>query len=386
MSRPPLQLGSWGKIRNYPVGKGKAQRWRAVTQYRDFDGVTRQAERAGRSAGAAETALKAALATQARSGRSSDLTSGDRFEKAADMWLADIRDLVEDGKRSPGTLETYEGHLSRHVLPAFRGVRLGEITVPLIDRFLIALRRKVGWSTAKSCRAVLSGVLGLAVRYGVLRSNPIRDATKVEGRPVKSPRALTRDEREALYAALSADPVALRHDLVDLTRFLLATGQRIGECLAVRWLDVDLDAGVVNVDHTVIRVRGQGLIRKGTKTASGERSLLLPRWALGDLHLRHARGLTLDAPLFPDTRGGVRDPSNTRRALRAALDRAEFTWVTSHNFRKTTATLLDDAGLSARLIADQLGHARPSMTQDVYMGRKAVDERAAAALETALDF
>ena len=95
MSRPPLQLGSWGKIRNYPVGKGKAQRWRAVTQYRDFDGVTRQAERAGRSAGAAETALKAALATQARSGRSSDLTSGDRFEKAADMWLADIRDLVE---------------------------------------------------------------------------------------------------------------------------------------------------------------------------------------------------------------------------------------------------------------------------------------------------
>ena len=46
-----------------------------------------------------------------------------------------------------------------------------------------------------------------------------------------------------------------------------------------------------------------------------------------------------------------------------------------HNFRKTTATHLDQAGLSARVIADQLGHARPSMTQDVYMGRKAVDAR-----------
>jgi integrase len=45
--------------------------------------------------------------------------------------------------------------------------------------------------------------------------------------------------------------------------------------------------------------------------------------------------------------------------------------------------MLDEAGLSARLIADQLGHARPSMTQDVYMSRKAVDSRAAA-LEMAL--
>ena len=45
-------------------------------------------------------------------------------------------------------------------------------------------------------------------------------------------------------------------------------------------------------------------------------------------------------------------------------------WITSHSFRKTTATILDDAGQSARQIADQLGHARPSLTQDVYMGRR----------------
>jgi len=49
--------------------------------------------------------------------------------------------------------------------------------------------------------------------------------------------------------------------------------------------------------------------------------------------------------------------------------------------RKTTATLLDEAGLSARVIADQLGHASSSLTQDVYMGRKIVDGRAVEALE-----
>lgn len=60
-------------------------------------------------------------------------------------------------------------------------------------------------------------------------------------------------------------------------------------------------------------------------------------------------------------------------------------WITSHAFRKTTATILDDAGQSARQIADQLGHARPSLTQDVYMGRKAKNPAAADALETIAD-
>ena len=60
-------------------------------------------------------------------------------------------------------------------------------------------------------------------------------------------------------------------------------------------------------------------------------------------------------------------------------------WITSHSFRKTTATILDDAGQSARQIADQLGHARPSLTQDVYMGRRAKNPAAAAALEAALN-
>lgn len=52
-----------------------------------------------------------------------------------------------------------------------------------------------------------------------------------------------------------------------------------------------------------------------------------------------------------------------------------------HTYRKTVATVLDGQGLSARTIADQLGHARISMTQDIYMGRRTVDESAAVALE-----
>ena len=176
----------------------------------------------------------------------------------------------------------------------------------------------------------------------------------------------------------------MKRDLPDLSRFMMATGVRIGEALAVYWDDVDFEAGTVAVNYTVIRVKGVGLIRKSTKTEAGERTLPLPSGrstcCSGGVRSR----CFPNGPVFPSSLGGLRDPSNTRRDLRKARGGDEFAWVTSHVFRKTAATILDEAGLSARLVADQLGHARPSMTQDTYLGRKAVDRRAADALEGAL--
>jgi integrase len=58
--------------------------------------------------------------------------------------------------------------------------------------------------------------------------------------------------------------------------------------------------------------------------------------------------------------------------------------VTTHSFRKTVATALDRADLSARDIADYLGHENPSITQDVYMAKNTGGDRAALALEQVL--
>jgi integrase len=163
---------------------------------------------------------------------------------------------------------------------------------------------------------------------------------------------------------------------------MLATGVRIGEALAVSWDEVDVAAGVVNIDYTLIRIKGVGLVRKRTNSLAGERTLPLPAFALTMLHRRKlatgGRG-----PLFPDSAEGWRDPSNTSRDLRNARGSDEFAWVTSHVFRKTAATEMDMAGLTPRQVADQLGHAKVSMTQDRYFGRRAVDRAGAEALDRA---
>ncbi len=81
--------------------------------------------------------------------------------------------------------------------------------------------------------------------------------------------------------------------------------------------------------------------------------------------------------------GGWRDPSNIQADLREAFANAGFDWVTSHVFRKTLATVMDDqAGLFSRAAADQLGHANTSMTSDVYFGRKVLVTGAAAVLRS----
>ena len=59
--------------------------------------------------------------------------------------------------------------------------------------------------------------------------------------------------------------------------------------------------------------------------------------------------------------------------------------VTTHSFRKTVATLIDDEGLSARIGADHLGHSKVSMTQDRYMTRGRVHAEVANLLDRAIN-
>ena len=261
---------------------------------------------------------------------------------AADEWIASIDRLVAQGLRSPNTAQLYRLNLNTHVLPALGALRLREITVPRLDKVIQTLLLRHGAATAKIARTVVSGSLGWAVRQGALPSNPTRDIGRIATAPRRPPRALTTEERQEWIARLHADPEAVRKDLPDLCEWMLGTGVRIGEALAVSWAEVDIAAGTVSIDHTLIRLTGVGLLRKGTKSAAGARTLRLPTFALTMLRRRSVAGRS-HGPVFPDSRGGWRDPSNTSRDLRNARGSEEFAWVTSHVFRKTAANALDRA-------------------------------------------
>ena len=349
VGRPPLPLGTHGAIRYYRSGPG----FRARTLFRDYDGRTRAVERGGKSKAAAEGALKLALRDRARSGTGSNITADTKVTVLAEAWYSSLAD------RAPTTMEAYRNRLDRQILPSLGALHVRELSVGVVDRHLRAVAHENGPATAKMTRSVLSGMCGLAARHDALDRNPVRDAGAVKAAPRAVPRAMTAAQARQLRALLTYDDKAVSRDLPDFVAFMLATGLRIGEAAAVTWGALDLDAGTVQAKGTVVRLKGRGLVnRPVTKSSAGVRTLLLPRWCVEMLRSRRPEGAPPDAAVFTAPLGGLRDPSNTQADLRDALDTAGFEWVTSHVFRKTTATLLDQAGLSARAIADQLGHSQ----------------------------
>jgi integrase len=372
-----LQIGEHGSV---AYVTGPTGRVTASMYYRNGQGRRRRIEATADSKTAAHReAVKAFERAMAAAGGVS-FSSRTTFRDLAAEWFERFEQLVRDGRRSPASASLYRATLDRHVLPVIGEVRLAELTTARVDALPHRVLRDKGHATAKVCRSVLSGVCGLAVRRDALRSNPVRDVGDLERGDRAGARALTLSECREWLAVLDADPYAVRKDLPDLARFLLGTGVRIGEAMGVTWDDVDLVNHLVHIRRTVIRVKGVGLVPKVTRSRAGLRTLRIPAWLVAVLAARRPEDGG-PVPVFPDAAGGFRDRNNIERDFRLVRQGTRFEWVVPHTYRKTVATFLDGGGLSARVVADQLGHARISMTQDVYMGRKAVDSAAASALE-----
>ncbi len=242
-----------------------------------------------------------------------------------------------------------------------------------------------GPTLAKQCKTLLTGGLRLAVMANVLGTNPVRDVGAIKTPPAKGAVPLTGDELRALLAVLRSSQRATELDLVDPILVLIGTGLRRGELLGLRWEDVDLKAGRLSVTGKLVRVRGGGLQRQNfTKSEAGLRTVLLPKFVVQVLDDRRRRPYFGEQEmLFSSSRGTWRDLDNFNKDWRKVRDDLGVAEVSSHSFRKTVATLLDDAGLSATLAADQLGHSRTSMTQDKYMTRRRTHSKIADVLDDA---
>lgn len=141
---------------------------------------------------------------------------------------------------------------------------------------------------------------------------------------------------------------------------MLVSGWRIAEACAldvdaVNWRD-HADA----VEAIDIRVKGWGIVRQEfSKTEKSWRVTPLPASTIAMLARRRDRLSEFTTILFPTIQMKLRDPSKTQRESRDILGYPE---LSTHSFRKTVATILDRAGLSATEIADYLGHEDPSLT------------------------
>jgi integrase len=354
---------------------GRRSGFRARTRFRDYDGVTRHVERVGASRTAAINSLKTALRDRARSALDGEITADSTVAEVAAVWFREL----DESDRAIRTKVTYRDVWARHVEAAVGSLRIREMRVSRVDRIIRELRQRSGEGTAKHAKVILSGVLGLAVRHDALDANPVREVAPARKSTRRDKVVLTEEGLARLRQFLGSSAEARKYDLIDLVDVLSGLGCRIGELLALDWPRVDDEIGTLQIEGTVVRVPAGGLIvQPHTKSKAGMRTITPPEWIIALLRRRHADS---HGPwVFPSTRGTVRDPDNTRKQLREVLAGTEWQGLHPHAFRHLVATRLDVAGLSAREIADYLGHERVSMTQDVYMSRKATGSNASVAL------
>jgi len=290
------------------------------------------------------------------------------------QWACTFRTFVQ-GQWEPGvfpsvkysTRKHYEYAIRVHLLPTFGDSQLRLISRNAVQEFVaVKLRSGLAWKPVRHLRTVLGTILGAAESWGLIDRNPVR-LTRFPRRPPQPERHSIAPEQ--IRQLLDCLPEPSR----SVACLLVSTGLRIGELLALRWRDVDLDTRTLHVRQTVY----EGHFDE-PKTRRSNRTVPLGPKAVATLASRCAPTVSSETLVF-GTRNGT--PLSRRNLLHrqlvptaAALGIHGINW---HWWRHANATLLDAVGAPLGTVQALLGHSSSEITREVYLHAVPADARRA---------
>lgn len=260
------------------------------------------------------------------------ITADTTVAELADAWLAQ---LEAEGRLEKTTINEYARVLRRRVVPALGHLRLDELATSRIDALLVELAVP-SQNLQRKTKVVTGAMLDVAVRSGAVSANPVRGSMSVP-RPRVEQRELTAANLEVVRAAVDTWMTKERPgpkssgDIADIIDLILATGARIGEVLALRWSDVDLEARNLAINATIKTETGKGTYRK---PLANPRIVALPGSAVSVLRGRHGKRQDTESDaVFPTRNGTWLQVNNVERRWRQIRKEAGLEWVTPNAFR-----------------------------------------------------
>jgi integrase len=264
------------------------------------------------------------------------------------------------------TRTSYKSLLKKWIQPKWEDLSLSEVRTLEVEHWLKAL--PLAPKTRTNLRNLMHVLFECARRWELASANPI-ELVRQRGRRQTAPRRLTVEEIRQLLDQLG-EPYR--------TMAILAAclGLRVGEILGLKWGDVDLLRGTLEIRRTVYQYH-----IGPAKTAYSEAALPLAPEVVSALQnwLSQAKYRSEEDFVFPSASGGPRDADKLRgNVLQPAADRAKIGKIGWHSLRHSFATALDVAGARMKVAQELMRHSSITTTMDVYTGTVERDKRETA--------
>ena len=295
-------------------------------------------------------------------------------------WLATwLHEYKRPSIRSQ-TYDSYETIVRLHLNPALGHIALRELRPEHVQRYYNEKKRQgLDASTIGQHHKVLSGALKQAEKNQFVLRNVCR-LTELPRQLRKEMQTLTIEQvMMQLLPALQGD----RLYAAFLTVFMV--GLRRGELLGLRWQDIDLNVGIVQVRQILVRIynrdatgerRKTRLHFQEPKTEKSRRSVAIPDLCLAALRRHKAQqaeeklllgpGYLDHGLVFAQADGRPIDTRLMNLYFTQALKRAGVPAVRLHDARHTFATWMLEQGTQPKIVSEMLGHSKISTTLDVY--------------------
>jgi integrase len=301
----------------------------------------------------------------------------DRFERD---WLT-VHVTASSAERYHGALGHVRQYLGDRPLQKLQAADVASL-------YAAMARSGSAPRTIQVTHVCIHRALGQAKAWGLIRDN-VAEVVKPPKAPDQETPMLQPAQAAALLDRLRGKPLYL------LALLGLSTGMRRSEMPALRWRDVDLDAGRLTVERSLEQTTAGGVKPKSPKTRAGRRTISLPAALVAELraHWRDQQQQRLalgmgrasdDSPVLAAIDGGFLSPNGITKAWPRAMAEIGMPGVTLHSLRHTHASVLIASGMDVLTISRRLGHSTAAITLGVYGHLiHGADDRAAQIMEAA---
>jgi integrase len=281
---------------------------------------------------------------------------------------------------SENTLISYLSHIRNHILPAIGHKRIDQIKPVHIINMMDGIKR-VDSSVEKPLSArskqdvylAIRNIFERAVEWQIIKSNPVKNVKKPRLTNEKEVTVYDETEVETLFKAAEQEPF---HWRIFLT-LAIAAGLRRSENLGLEWSKVNFDKATIDISQVVVKgLKGSSI--KGPKTKRSKRVVSLPPSVVEELKLFHLHWkkeklkmgeLWIEKDrewLFCNEDGTHFYPTTPTTWWRRFTKRASVRFIRLHDLRHTSATLLINQGVHAKIISERLGHSDIRVTMNTY--------------------